>query len=377
MVIAIIGILASLIIVSLRGAGSKVRDTKAKSNAANIDKALAQYEIDNSQKYPLKPIQDTPLLSLAGLVPNYLKTNAALTPATGLEARYVSSGDGASYAQAWELETTTEVAIQTGSGVYATDSLSLPGVVNVPGAKGSGILLSGSGQYLTTPYDAGSMAHTSFTVLGWARVDGGAGSWRAAVSLRRTGSTRGFSVLASNTNQWKIEVGTGITFPGVNGPLVVNGQWVFFAGTYSGSTLTLYIAPAGAGSPTPYSTTVSGYIPESTNPFRIGITSESVFPYPFSWNGAIDGVKFYNTALNQPQIDTIYNAGSGQFGDNQEANLKLAWRLNGSTDLTDYESSRVMTVVGSPTWATGMSPLGLFGIGGSTSGKAFVTYRPQ
>ncbi len=51
-VIAIIGILAALIIISLSGARSKAADAQKKNNARNLDTALAQFYLDNNNKYP-------------------------------------------------------------------------------------------------------------------------------------------------------------------------------------------------------------------------------------------------------------------------------------------------------------------------------------
>lgn len=119
MAIAIIGILASLVIVSIARASSKARDTKVKTNAAAVDKALAQYEVDHSAKYPTAVSQiDTTALS-SYLVTDYLRTATALTPNSGKAAKYASNATGSAYFQAWELENRTEVAVTTGNGVYA------------------------------------------------------------------------------------------------------------------------------------------------------------------------------------------------------------------------------------------------------------------
>jgi type II secretory pathway pseudopilin PulG len=80
-VIAIIGILVALVLVSLTGALAKSRDTRSKTNAHALDIALSQYELDK-KVFPLQNTDggvtvDTGILPTS-LVPDYLKSTSAV-----------------------------------------------------------------------------------------------------------------------------------------------------------------------------------------------------------------------------------------------------------------------------------------------------------
>src|SRR3989344_3471303 len=141
MVIAIIGILASLTLVSLRGAGAKARDAKVKTNVSSIDKAISQYELDN-QKFFVDPVSATinisPTSSIATALSSYINSSN-LNPTK--VAKYTTNAAGSSFAMAWELENTSETAVVTGSGVYNTNIDNVPGSVGVLSAKSSALRL--------------------------------------------------------------------------------------------------------------------------------------------------------------------------------------------------------------------------------------------
>lgn len=136
-VIAIIGILASLIIVSLTGANNRARDTQRKNNARNLDGALAQYYVDNSNQYPGDGVAtaDTgvaisaagscttngALVGLFGTSGYITSTNVCNEPGSGTNARFYASnatGLSTSYQIAWQLSNQTESPVSSGNGVY-------------------------------------------------------------------------------------------------------------------------------------------------------------------------------------------------------------------------------------------------------------------
>src|SRR5262249_33613982 len=78
--------------------------------------------------------------------------------------------------------------------------------------------------------------------------------------------------------------------------------WSHLAATYDGTTIRAYLNGAQAGTKA-----ISGSITTSTNPLRIG--GDSVWGEYF--NGLIDEVRVYNTALTAAQIQTDMNTPVG------------------------------------------------------------------
>lgn len=85
------------------------------------------------------------------------------------------------------------------------------------------------------------------------------------------------------------------------------GGFYFVAGTYDGTTFSLYVNGVLEGT---YSETKT--VAYSSLPWMIGSADPNIVQegYPRTWNGVIDEVQAYNTALSQSQIQAIYNAGS-------------------------------------------------------------------
>ncbi|MEK7202485.1 MAG: LamG-like jellyroll fold domain-containing protein [Patescibacteria group bacterium] len=376
MVIAIIGILASLIIVSLRGAGTKARDTKVKSNAANVDKALGQYEIDNGQLFPLAVTQTTVLLGLASLVPNYLKTNAALTPATGQDTGYISNYSRTSYAQAWELENTTEATITTGNGVYASNSANAGGVVATP-AKGSAINFNGT--TVTIPNNLAFQTN-AFSISLWVKPNVATSGSYVLVHKWSLGGWRIYLVCngttCAPTADYPATAGTA------TGAVISPGIWSHIVVTYSSGSVIVYVNGVGGivGSIT-YGTANS----TNANSILMG-TGASLS----NLNGIIDGLRLYNRVLTSGEVGTgstsLYNSGNGSYGSLNEVATGIlvgGWRFDEGTGgngtlLANYNTANpngTLTTIGSGTWTAGNAPLGLTVIGSLLTGKAFVTYR--
>lgn len=98
---------------------------------------------------------------------------------------------------------------------------------------------------------------------------------------------------------------------GVSGAFIDTGNWEHIAVTYSGGVVTLYIN--GAVDTTRDLATQGGNnsstIATAANPLLIGndysLTNEG--DHQRGWKGAIDDVRIFDSALTQPQIQTIYD----------------------------------------------------------------------
>ena len=105
-VIAIIGILSSVVLVSLQSSRAKARDAKRIADLGSIQQALALY-YDSNNGYPA----DFAALVTAGLLPG-----APVAPNTGESYAYTPSADGLAYHLGVTLE-----QVAAGTGVLATD----------------------------------------------------------------------------------------------------------------------------------------------------------------------------------------------------------------------------------------------------------------
>ena len=105
-VIAIIGILSSVVLVSLQSSRAKARDAKRIADVGSVQQALALY-YDSNNVYPT---------ALAGLVTAGLLPSVPAGPNTVETYMYVKSSDDLSYHLGATLEQISE-----GSGVLASD----------------------------------------------------------------------------------------------------------------------------------------------------------------------------------------------------------------------------------------------------------------
>ncbi|MEI6296363.1 MAG: prepilin-type N-terminal cleavage/methylation domain-containing protein [bacterium] len=104
-VIAIIGILSSVVVVSLQSARTKARDAKRVADIGEIKTALGLY-YDTNQSYPA---------TIAAIGSEFLAA-APVAPTPGVAYSYAASPDGTSYHLGATLE-----QVAAGTGVLAND----------------------------------------------------------------------------------------------------------------------------------------------------------------------------------------------------------------------------------------------------------------
>lgn len=390
MVVAIIGILATLIIVSLQSAGGKARDAKRKNNARNVASALAQYHQDNSLTFPIQNPAGgggVDVSTISGVLsPTYLTTANVFTH--DKNARYISDGGGLSYGQAWELENTTEAAVATGNGVFTTNSANAQGVVATP-AKGGAVSFNGSTTTVTINEPAaGTNLHPAtnqFSVSFW--INPGSVTGNHALAHKCTAACNvanaGWRIWLNGANvnaDYELIAGTA-----TNTTNLVAGTWYHVVVDYIASGITIYVNGTSTSSTASLFTNTA-----NVNPIVLGGAPGGSGWTPFL--GTFDGFHIFNRVLSTPEVNYIYNSGNGSYGSNNMiANAApptgpllagLRFDEGTGTALASYATatttcSSTACTLANGSWSTGNSPLGLFPIGGNILGRAYVTYGPQ
>lgn len=407
-VIAIIGILASLSITSFQFILARAQDSRNKALAGTVGSAISQYGVDHNKNYPIASADGgVDLSTLENNLSGYLKTNAALTQATGV-AKYMSSADGSSFAAVWELKYTNDPTVTTGNGVYSTDAANLAGAVNVPGVLGDAINFGG-GQTETQPpvnptstvkipYNAAMNFDSNFTISFWFKTI----PWpttpvksNLAQKVLNTSPLLPFSFWLENTNNWRPNMWQPTFFRGnVQGwavsvkslTIVTDGDgWHHLVGIKSGGNISLIIDNSA-----PVTKPDVVALSDNTGAIDVGPIGGTGNPY---YNGDIDDFRIYNTALTTgtgSQVESLFNSGKGNAVNPLPNNTIGHWRFDeGSGSILKNSGSATLvnptTLIDgtlsniiSGTWTNGIVPrFGFTGIGSSLLGKAFVVYGPQ
>ena len=160
------------------------------------------------------------------------------------------------------------------------------------------IVLDGLNDYITV-LDDSSLALTNVTIAAWINVTPGSAS----------------TTILSKDSSYKLEIDTNgklkaslyapSTWNSVTPTIALpSNEWIFITFTFTGSDLNLYVDGVLNQSVTPLSALS---IASSTNDLYIGSAAGS----SSFFNGSIDDLAVWDSALSQSDITTIYNSGSG------------------------------------------------------------------
>lgn len=138
-----------------------------------------------------------------------------------------------------------------------------------------------------------------FTVACWAKVTGGAGTYRSPVSSRRDGPQSGYMLYAGNDNRWQFWTGKSNAYNRMAAGPVVNGQWTHLAGTYDGKVARFYTNGVLA---------VSNSVTFRANdmyPLRIGAGSSELPAGQYFFPGYVDDVRVYSIPLSATRVAAL------------------------------------------------------------------------
>jgi len=187
-----------------------------------------------------------------------------------------------------------------------TNNGTLTGGATTAGGKVlQGFLLNGSSAYVTVP-DSATLHPSNFSIEGWFKVAGGAGTTRMIVSKRVGGGVEdSFIVYVANDDTIAAAVGDSVSTDILATTVTVTAStWHHFAYTYDGTTQALYLDGVLANAGTTAKT--AGY---DSGAFLIGADNDNGSITNF-FNGSIDEVTLYGSVLTATQIANIYGADS-------------------------------------------------------------------
>lgn len=159
---------------------------------------------------------------------------------------------------------------------------------------------------VTIPYST-ALNPANLTVSVWAKVEGGAGTYRSPVTSRTyLAGTQGYILYAGMDNRWQFWTGSGTgNWHTLGGPLVVENQWTQVVGTFDSATGTKQMYVNGQL----YGSVPGAYAPltASANVLAIGAGGDGGDSFRF--NGKLDEVAVYGRPLSRAEIARQYEIG--------------------------------------------------------------------
>jgi len=153
--------------------------------------------------------------------------------------------------------------------------------------------------YIEVPYNSSLNNPSHFTLYAWGKSNIPGSSYTDTGFIIDIGeiSPRGYAIFTSSKRMTGYY--NGMFFPYSKNNLDID--WHNYVFTYNGFDMRFYVD--GEIQADPYTIGVGTV---ANNPLRIGAQSKSLSRY---WNGLIDDVRIYNTALSSAQIKKQYVAG--------------------------------------------------------------------
>lgn len=193
----------------------------------------------------------------------------------------------------------------TGTGLYRLGATH-PVAGALAAGTGTAAQFNGTSSHVLVPY-SGMLHAGTFTFETW--VKPGAALTGTTLTTPISGGDfasprAGWLVYQTATN-WNLrlynQAGTATSLEISGGPAPVVGTWVHLAGTFDGTTATLYVNGQSVASGFP-----SGYVPGVAGGFALGMRADRAF----YWSGVADEAALYSTALSPARLLAHYQAGT-------------------------------------------------------------------
>jgi len=213
----------------------------------------------------------------------------------------------------WKLDeqTGTSIADSAGTNTGTWAGTGGQGITSVPAPNGTGLLFDGSGDAITVP-DSASLDVTAVTISTWVNIDvGHVGSCYLVAKMQTLGSQEAYRVLIESDGRIAFMVsddGAPKTAEDSVGVLSY-GVWHHVAATYSLGTYIIYVN--GVAVPSDGNGASTGTINVGTGRFDIGARPAGTGVESVFFDGSIDDVRIYDTALTASEILALYNSSNG------------------------------------------------------------------
>lgn len=198
-------------------------------------------------------------------------------------------------------EIISEWLFNEGSGSIAIDSQSnnngtVSGATYSEGVTGSALTFDGEDDYVIIPSADNLSPVSEISIMAWAKTNE-----NATAKIAQKGDWDGHGIFQDKWNGWKCSIRTADNSSHSiywdNGVPMFD-EWYHVCMTYDGSVLKLFV-----NGQLKSSEAVSGNLKVNSRNFSIGSDNGS----QKFFNGSIDDVRFYGSALSQTQIQAVFN----------------------------------------------------------------------
>lgn len=189
------------------------------------------------------------------------------------------------------------------------------------GKYGSALSFNGANSVVSIP-DASSLDLTNtLTLEAWVKPTA-LGGWRSVLLKESPGNLTYALYANTDTNRPSAEIANPVNTDVRGYAQLALNTWTHMAATYDGTTLRYYSNGTLVGSKT-----VRGTITTSNGALKIG--GNTIWGEYF--NGLIDDVRIYNTALSQQAIQSDMNTAVASIQDTQPPTVSVSAPLDGAT----------------------------------------------
>ena len=161
------------------------------------------------------------------------------------------------------------------------------------------LYFNGENAYVEVPYSS-VINPPEFTVIAFAKVMGGEGTWRSVVTSRESTPIAGYMIYASRYDRWEFWIGDGSTWRALRGPSITMDTWYHLVAWYKDGEMRFYVNNVLYG-PVSYT-----YVQNEECPLRVGAGLTESSPDYF-FNGLITHFRIYNRALTLREIRAHYH----------------------------------------------------------------------
>lgn len=323
-VIVVIAILATITIVAYNGIQNQARSSAVQAAARQAYTKLRTYAVQNADTYPAT-LTDLGITNSSEATYNYQVNNSAnpkwfcVTANNSSMSYFTTSTQSAPTAGScnvttgligwWQLNGNANDAVGSNNGVVGA-----PLSTGQNGQNNGAYGFNGSNQQITVAHSTAYKSNSSLTLSWWARptnLDS-----PLAQRFLSTSEASGFATGINGSSAdvtcdpllvcFFLHIGGSWRTIGTSKSILSNNTWFYFAATYDGSTMRLYV-----NSQERASGSAAGSITPSTTPLCIGAeAAASTCGQSSYFTGNIDDVRIYNRALSVDEITNLYILGA-------------------------------------------------------------------